>query len=163
MLSQAIHHPRFPVANPQWGPEKVPLTMNVPVAHWSMLFRPQYWGFILLDVERAFAFYWNMKIFLLVAGVFTLLMLLTHGSFLISAFGAAWVLWSGFTQWWYSTPAMLPEMIGCLALGVVAAHYIARSRGKAAAAIGAALLTVCAVNFALCLYPPFQVPLAYLG
>src|SRR4051812_13846956 len=49
MVSQSRLHPSFPLINPAWGPAEVPLIANLPARHWSMLLRPQYWGFFLLD------------------------------------------------------------------------------------------------------------------
>jgi hypothetical protein len=163
MLSQARHRPPFPVANPSWGPERAPLVMNFPVRHWSLAFRPQYWGFFLLDVERAFSFYWTMKAVFLLGGVFLLAMLLTRHDLAASLLIAAWVYFSGFVQWWYSTPAMMPEMIGCWALAVASAHYLACGRRRWVIAISALVMAAGTVGFLLCCYPPFQVPLIYLG
>ena len=163
ILSQANASPPFPVSNPAWGPERVPLIANLPVGHWSALARPQHWGFFVLDLERAYSFYWNMKAFLLWSGVFLLLMLLTGNNFGVSILGAAWAYFSGFTQWWYSTPAMLPEMVGCVALLLVAAHYLALSPHLWAISAAALVFVLCTLNAALMFYPPFQVPLFYFG
>lgn len=163
IVSQARSHPSFPLANPGWGPAQVPLIFNLPVRHWSMLVRPQFWGFFVLDLERGFAFYWNMKAFLLLGGVFLLLMLLTGNDFGTSLFGTAWVFFSGFIQWWFSTPAMLPEMVGCVALLLVAVHYLLLSSRRWVIAASALSVSVCLLNSTLSLYPPFQVPLLYLG
>ena len=163
MVSQAESRPSFSAANPSWGPSRTPLIMNLPVRHWSMAVRPQFWGFLVLDLERAFAFYWNMKAFLLLGGLFLLLMLLTGSDFGVSLLGTAWVFFSGFMQWWYSTPAMLPEMVGCVALVLVAMHYLVLSSSRWAIGASALVLSLCLLDSALSLYPPFQVPLLYLG
>ena len=163
MISQARARPDFPRENPSWGAEQVPLIFSLPVRHWSMAVRPQLLGFLALDLERGFAFYWAMKAFLLIAGVFLLLLLLTGNDFAVSLMGAAWIYFSGFMQWWYSTPAMLPETVGCIALFVVAAHYVALSPRRRAIAVSAGVGSLCLLDAALSLYPPFQVPLFYLG
>jgi hypothetical protein len=163
MVSQARQHPPFPLANESWGAARAPMTLGLPLRHWSAVFRPQYWGFLLLDVEWAFAFYWIMKTVLLVGGLFLLLMLLTNGEFGLSLMGTLCVYFSPYVQWWFSTPAMLPEMVGCLALALVAAHYLARSANRWVILGAGLVLAGSAINFALCLYPPFQVPLGYLG
>src|SRR5262249_51364628 len=80
----------------------------------------------------------------------------------VSLLGAAWIFFSGFTQWWYSNQ-QLPESIGWIALLVVATHYLALSRRPATIALAALAVFVGSVNFALALYPPSQVPLAYLA
>jgi hypothetical protein len=163
IVSQANARPSFPVVNPSFGPGEVPLIIDMPARHWSMLARPQFWGFFLLDLERGFAFYWNIKAVLLLGGVFLLLMLLTQNDFTISLLGALWVFFSGFMQWWYSGNSMPPDMLGCLALIVVAVHYIALSDVRWKIAVAAVIFVVCGLNFALHFYPPLQVPLFYLG
>jgi hypothetical protein len=163
ILSQARMRPPFPITNAGWGPAQVPLINNLPARHWSMLVRPQFWGFFILDLERGFAFYWNMKAFLLLAGVFLLLMLLTANDFGVSLLGTAWVFFSGFMQWWYSSPSMLPETVGCFALLLVAAHHLALSSRRWVIGAAALVCAVCLLNSVLSLYPPFQVPLFYLG
>ena len=127
-----------------------------------MLVRPRFWGFFVLDLERAFAFYWNIKAVVLVGGVFLLLMVLTESDFGLSLLGAAWVYWSGFMQWWYSSSSMLPEMVGAAALIVVAFHYVAFSSRRWAIVTAAIIGWACIVDFVSSFYPPFQVPLGYL-
>jgi hypothetical protein len=163
ILSQAHHDPPFPTTNLSWGSASVPLVLNVPTRHFSTLFRPQVWGYFLFDLERAHAFFWGMKAFILESGIFLLLMLLTRGDFGVSLLGAAWVFLSGFTQWWFSSPALLPEMVGCFALVLVAVGLLTLAPTRKGIAAGGLLFAICSVNFALCVYPPFQVPLFYLG
>ncbi len=163
VVSQARMLPAFPITNSGWGEAQVPLIINLPVRHWSMLVRPQFWGFFILDLERGFAFYWNMKAFLLLTGVFLLLMVLTGSDFGVSLLGTAWVFFSGFMQWWYSSPAMLPETVGCVALLLVSLHYLALSSRRWVIAAAALVSACCLLGSVLSLYPPFQVPLFHLG
>jgi hypothetical protein len=162
ILSQATVHPSFPIVNPRWGQGEVPLVFKFPARHWSMLFRPQFWGFFVLDLERAFAFYWDIRAVLLLAGTFLLLMVLTENDFWISVLGGVWLFFSGFIQWWYSNQ-LLPEMIGITGLMVVAAHYVALSPRRLVIVVSGLGFLFCAFNFALALYPPYQVPLFYIG
>jgi hypothetical protein len=163
IVSQATARPAFPVTNPRWGTAPVPLIINLPCRHWSMYVRPQFWGFFSLDLERGFAFYWNMKACLLLSGTFLLLMLLTGNDFGVSLLGIAWVFFSGFIQWWYSTPAMLPETVGYVAFLLVAVHYLTVDCRRWAVGLAALVIAFCLVNFLLSFYPAFQVPLYYLG
>jgi hypothetical protein len=162
IVSQATIRPSFPTVNPGWGPGRVPLLYRFPARHWSMLARPQLWAFFVLDLERAFAFYWNVQTVVFVAGTFLLLMLLTGNAFGVSMLGTAWLFFSGFVQWWYSNQ-LLPELIGCTGLLVVAAHYVALSPRRRAIVAWGAVFLLCAATFTLTLYPPYQVPLFYLG
>src|SRR5205814_4393220 len=88
ILSQAARQPRFPLANPGVGEHAMPLLNNLPVQHWSMLFRPQMWGFFIADVETAFAFYWNYKWFSLLLGAFLFLQAIARGNSFVALFGA---------------------------------------------------------------------------
>lgn len=162
IVSQATVHPPFPITNSRWGAAQVPLVFKFPVRHWSMLVRPQFWAFFILDLERAYAFYWDVRAVLLIGGMFLLLMLLTGNDFWVSVLGAIWVFFSGFIQWWYSNQ-LLPETIGCLALLIVAGHYLLLSSRRWVIAVAGVTCLICALDFALALYPPYQVPLLYLG
>ena len=66
----------MPVENPSLGAGMSPLLMSLPVKHYTMLFRPQLWGFFFFDIERGFAWFWNAKIFGLLASFYVLLLAL---------------------------------------------------------------------------------------
>ncbi|MBV9617786.1 MAG: hypothetical protein JO201_01110 [Verrucomicrobia bacterium] len=162
MLSQACHSPPFPIQNESLGDGFSPLLMSVPVAYYTTLFRPQLWGFFLFDFEHGFAFYWWCKAFGLALAMAWLLRQLGIKQKSIVWFGTAWVYFSSFVQWWFSTPAMLPEMLACWAM-MTGATLIMFQRASALRAVGAVCLFVFfGINFALCLYPGFQVPLLYV-
>jgi len=158
LLSQAAHD--FPLENENLGAGKAPLVTNVPVRHITSVLRPQYWAFFLLDVERGFSFYWNFKVFGLLLNSFLLLMLLTGNHFWLSVLGALWLFFSGFVQWWFS--AWTPEMIAAFCAMCIATIYILFSQKRWAIVLNSVIMIICSVYFALLLYPPFQIPLAYL-
>lgn len=163
ILSQCNSKNHFSTENYSLGGYKTPLVMNLPVAHFSTLLRPQYWLFFLVGTERAYAFYWNMKLVILVGGLFLLLMLLLENNFFLSLFGAIWIYFSGYIQWWYSSPAMLPELVGCFALFTSAFIISLTSRRKIVIIVASLVFLVSFFNFAISLYPPYQVPLVYLS
>lgn len=158
MLSQ--YELGFPTENDNLGGASDPLIANMPVEHFSTAFRPQHWGWFFLDAERGFAFFWSLKGLSLVTGSFLLLMLVTNSRFWLSLGGAAWLYFSSFIQWWYSTT--LVEMVASFCLIFVALAWLALSRRRAAVAAAALLLVATSVNFVLFFYPPFQVPLVWL-
>lgn len=151
----------FPMLNPSIGGGATPLFASLPVRHWAMFVRPQFWGFFTIGVQRGFAFYWDSKALGLCVGMFLLLMLLTNNHFGVSLLGAGWALFSGFTQWWYGSALLLET--GCLALLIVAAHYMLLSPSRRAIAVASIVFAVSALNFGLTFYPPFTLPLFYLG
>jgi hypothetical protein len=163
LLSQALHRPSFPLENPNLGAGKTPLLISLPARHYSMLFRPQLYGFFLFDLETAFAWFWNVKLFGLFISFFLLLRVLTRNNFSISLFGAAWMCLSAYTQWWFSCPPMLPEMLACWATAILCTIHLFRSDTLTSIILTSAVLVIAAIDYALCFYPPFQVPLTYLG
>jgi hypothetical protein len=163
LISQALHLPAFPVENPSVGAAKAPLIASLPVRHFIMLFRPQLYGFFLFKLEPAYAFYWGVKVFGLLTAFFFLFRILTGGKFWISLFGTLWIFFSAYIQWWFSCPPMLPEMLASWALAIICVICLFQKQTlprRIAAGIG---LIVGSINFVLCFYPPFQIPLIYIG
>ena len=162
MLSQAQQNPPFPIENPSLGAACAPLLMSIPVAYYTTLFRPQLWGFFIFDFERGFSFYWCAKIFGLLIAVGWMLRQIGLRSRFLIGFGAIWVLLSSYVQWWFSSPAMLPEMIATWAvcLGCAAVFFKDQNQWRTATAFAG--FVFCGTNFVLCLYPPYQIPLVLL-
>jgi hypothetical protein len=163
MLSQARQSPAFPIENANLGAGRAPLLMNMPVAYYTTLFRPQFWGFFVFDFEYGFSFYWCCKVFGLLLASVWLLRQIGIKSFAVVTFGTVWIFFSSFVQWWFSTPAMLPEMIACWAiLTGCALNFFSGFPGwrQALALCGFVFF---GINFVLCLYPGFQVPLLYVS
>ena len=163
ILSQCNSIPPFPIENYSLGGYRAPLVMSVPVKHFSTFLRPQFWLFFLVGTERAFAFYWSMKLVFLMGGVFLLLMMILENNFVISLFGALWVCFSGYIQWWYSSPAEWPELVGCFALFTTALVQILVSKRKVIIVLSSLVFLMSFFNFVASLYPPHQVPLVYLS
>jgi hypothetical protein len=163
MLSQARQLPPFPIENPSLGAGRAPLLMSVPVAYYTTLFRPQLWGFFIFDFERGFSFYWCCKIFgLLLASVWLLRRVGIKNPSIV-AFGTLWIFFSSFVQWWFSSPAMLPEMIACWAMltGCALSFFSDSPRWRLALVLIGFVFF--GINFTLCLYPGFQIPLLYVS
>ena len=163
IFSQARRTPAFSPINPTVGSDATPLVTNLPVRHWSTLFRPQMWPFFLLSTERAFAFYWNFKIFSLLLGAMLFFGVLTGGKTLLDLAGAIFLTFSFYVQWWLSTPTCLPEMLAMLffALWLLARVFRGRVRWQVTAAAVGAVIAI--ENFIFFCYPRFQVPLVYLA
>jgi hypothetical protein len=159
---QSFRTNRFEAADSPFGNFYTSLMGNVPVRHPTTLFRPQYWGFFALPLDYGFSFFWQMKWLLMLSGSFTLLLLLTGSSFAGIA-GALWLYYSGFTQWMYSSPSMLPEMCGTFCFLLVFAMYLTVGTQRWALAVFSVLLAACAVNFALCASLPHLVPYFWAG
>ena len=162
IINQSLRANRFEALNSELGGHSAALTGNIPIWHFSTLFRPQYWTFFLLPTDYAFAFYWQSKALILVLGTFAWLLVLTRSTFW-SATGSLWYLFSPLTQWAYSWPSALPEMVGLVLLATVAACCLTVETRKLALAFDSLALIVCSVDFALCAYPPHLIPLLWVG
>jgi hypothetical protein len=162
ILNQVFRRPALDVSDSAAGPDKTALLANIPVRDFTTIFRPQFWGFFFLPPAYGFAFYWQFKALLLFTGVFSLLLLLTHSSW-IAAFGALWYGFSPYTQWTYSWPSLLPEMVGLLCIVLFTLFYMSVGQRLAFLLASAAVCISCMVNFALCAYVPHMIPLVWLG
>jgi hypothetical protein len=152
----------FPSENPSLGVGKSPFLYSLPVRHYTAWSRPQLFGFFLFGAEWGYAWYWNVKIFGLLTTMYLLFWTLTKNSRL-SLFGALWVFFSNYVQWWFSCPPMLPEMLSSWAGVLVCAITILETESWRVRLVLTGAFVVCSLNFVLCLYPPFQIPLIYFG
>ena len=162
ILNQMLRRDRFAANSSLFGPDKAALFANVPTLHWSEWFRPQFWVFHWLPPAAAYACYWQTKGLLLLTGTFSLLLLLTRSS-VAAALGALWYFFSTYTQWCYSWPSLLPEMVGLFGWVMCLGAYLTIGRSRWRLTLAALFCTLFAVDFALCAYPPHQFPLVIFG
>lgn len=155
ILSQ--HEKNFPVVNESLGYGKTPLVWKLPTNHITSKIRPSQWGYYFLDIERAFSWNWNFKIFPFLISCFLLLMLFTRNHFLLSLFGSFWVLLSSAIQWWSINTELLTY--GCLSL--ISFIYILISTRPWTIIVNGILLLISFHSFVLLMYPAYQVPLSY--
>lgn len=159
-LSQANSSPRFSVENPSVGPSTSALFVGLPVRHWTALFRPSHWGFFLLDVERGFSWMWMTRVVTCFAVLFLLMYELSLKSAVLAAVGALSIFFSSFVQWWFASVA---ELLMCFCAACLALRYVLILPSSSKVILSSVLLFVSAAGFLLAVYPPFQIPLIYLG
>src|SRR6202035_2118118 len=162
ILYQLFRDSQLSVEGGPVGPGRAAILWNIPVKYVTTLFRPQLWPFFIFSPQRAFSIYWQLKIALLIIGPFTLFHLITRRTG-ISVALTLFLFFSPYTQWTFSSPTALPEMNGsaCLAAFLLCRALVARNKlFMFAASMVAGLF---AVNFALCMYPPSQVAIAWVA
>lgn len=162
ILNQLFRRDTLAVNDTLLGPGKTAVMGNVPCRHFTQFFRPQFWAFFILPAETAFSAYWQAKALLLLTGIFTLILLLTRSSF-VAALCALWFYFSAFTQWGYSWASLLPEMVGLFCWTIALVCYLAVGRNRVLLILSAVFCAVSAIDFALCAYPPHQLPLIVFG
>lgn len=151
----------LPVDNSNIGPPGAALLVAVPVKHISMIAQPKYWGFLFLDVDRAFAWFWMVKALGLLLFGFLLFLTLTRNDFVLSIAGAVGLYSSSYLQWWFS--AFTPEVLTGFMASLVGAIYLFKGTRQRSVWAGALILPLSMVNLILHLYPAHIVPLAYLA
>ena len=149
----------MPLRNYTLGGGATPLVWGLPVKDISTILRPALWSYFIFDIERAFAFAWNFKIFIFLISTFLTLMILTQNNFLLSVCGSFFIFLSGGVQWWsYSIADYMLYLNGIF----VSLIYILYSKLRWPLFVAGFSLLLSAYGFIFNLYPPFQVPLAYL-
>jgi len=159
-MAQAAHRPPFPVVNRNIGLGHNMLMSNfsLPVRHPLTLFHPDSWGFFLgNDIGMAWL-WWSRLLGLFV--VWTLVFLtVTGGRVDLSLLAGLALVASPFFQFWCLRPAPVVIFAGIVLL---AALRVTFSHRRVEILLWGAALGWAGAAFGLSLYPPFQVPLAYL-
>ncbi len=158
-LAQAHHEPAFPRVNTSIGLGQDVILTDIPIRHWSALFRPFSWGFFLGD-DLGVAWMWWSQLLGFAAVTFALLRLVAPGRDALAAAGALLLLASPFLQFWALLPSRFMVYAG---LGVLGAHGILQARTPRQSAPHAVLLAWGLGCLGLALYPPYQLPLAQLA
>ncbi len=160
LLSQYNSKPQWPTNNPSVGAESSALLVGLPSKHWSAMFRPAHWGFFIFDFERGFSWLWMFRTVVVFAALTLLCTQIGAGSLSIGLAGAIWIFYSSFVQWWLASVA---ELLAYFSLACLSLRQLFWARGKWDLFVASVLFLLFFVAFALVIYPPFQVPLLYLG
>lgn len=147
--------------NPSIGGEEAPLLAALPTMHSWAIAQGEFYGFHLFDPVTGFSWWWGYKTFGLLLSFFWLFLLLTRGNVAASVLGTVWVYGSSFVQWWFSSNMI--ELLIAFALATIGSIYLFLAHRRIMVVLGATLLAYSVLNLLLHLYPPFIVPLAYLG
>lgn len=162
-LAQQAHAPRFPVVNRNLGTGGQNMLVvgmtGVPVAHPSALARPATWGFFVLPLRQALAWYWWLPFFACFAALWWLIGRIACIGWRPAAALAAALAWSAYTLAFSGWPAYL-LFFG--AVGLSCAMQALRTARVWAGAWWGAGLGLSLAGYVLVLYPAWQVSLGYL-
>ena len=153
----AQHQRGYPDSNDLVGYGKSPLLMGLPTMNVISMVKPALWGYYFLDIERAFSWHWNFKIFPFLIATFLFLMLLTKNHFWLSLVGSIWLLLSSAVQWW----SMYNELFTYGFVALISFVYLLFSKKTGLIFLNGILFSIAAYCFAMVLYPAYLVPLAY--
>ena len=153
----------FPAVNDKIGlGEDMSMILDVPFRNVYTVFKPQNLFFFVLPFGTAFAAKWWFIAAVLALGFYFLMDSLFPNRKLIISLGAVLLLFNPFVQWWYQSITLLS-----IGWAMWAAYFAIKlfSDNKsvkrlALYGLGLAYVLVC---FILLLYPPFQIPVAYVA
>lgn len=134
-------------------------TQNLPTKTLFSIFRPTHFFFYLSsDTELSYSFYWWAEMGLMIICIYLLLLEITNKNLLISILGSSILFLSPFFHWWNQF-----NCITWLSLGIYFFLKIIKSTKVSRILLYGMGFTYSLISFALILYPPFQVPLAYIA
>ncbi|MGB6116143.1 MAG: hypothetical protein WBF97_13790, partial [Comamonas sp.] len=162
-LAQQAHAPRFPVVNRNLGTGGQNMLVvgmtGVPVAHVSTLARPATWGFFVLPLRQALAWYWWLPFFACFAALWWLIGRVASIGWRPAAALAAALAWSAYAMAFSGWPAYL-LFFG--AAGLSCAIHALRTGRMWVGTLSGAGLGLALSGYVLVLYPAWQVSLGYL-
>ncbi|MCB2017107.1 MAG: hypothetical protein KDF54_06300, partial [Hydrogenophaga sp.] len=147
--------------NPNIGPPGATLVNGVPVLHPVLLANPQFWGYVLFDIEHGFSWHWGVRAISLLGALFGLLLLLTRGQTVVAWAGALAIFGSSQVQWWYAS--WLTEIIAGMAGALVGLFLWANSPSRKVAYGAGILAALCGMHVISHPYLPAVMSLAFLG
>lgn len=163
-LSQTQSSTPFSVVNDSITPggHNVVTTLGAPIKNIYTLAKPCHWGFLFLPADYAFAWYWNMKIILIIMLAFELSMIITRRNELISVLGSCWIAFAPAVQWWFAQH--VGDITLYLLAMVVTFYYFFRNfKSTPKKIVFAFLFSLSCVGYVTPLYPPLQVPFGFLA
>ena len=133
---------------------------GLPAWNLAVVFKPFYWGFLLLGTERGYSLLTLLRVVCLAAVSYAAAKRYTRGSRPLSVAAAFLITLSPYVQWWFSQS--ICEVL-IFSQGAVLAWIKALKAGTPAKRLGfGALGAWCLGCFALVLYPAWLIPVLYL-
>jgi len=158
-LAQAAHDPAFPVVNENIGAgQNMLVPLLLPVVHPVTLFRPILWGYFIGN-DAGLAWMWWSQALGLFAVWLLVFLVITRDRFGLACAGSLLLVCSPFFQFFSFNAAAVTIYMGLCFLATVG--WVTTRRPRAMLGWGL-LLGWSGACFALTLYPPYAVTLAYL-
>ncbi|GGG08275.1 DUF7657 domain-containing protein [Paenibacillus aceti] len=153
----------FEIINKNIKSEGINATMlNTPTWSPDILGKPYFWGFLLFGGDYGLSWYWSFKLISIFLLSFEICVFITKNKKL-SLLGALWITLSPSIQWWFDTSAAVTEVILLSEAMIVCIITFMKYKDQV---IKRQLLIIAFIlagtGFVTILYPPVQVPMAYL-
>lgn len=146
-------------------PEATPIDMTMTYAQpaWALatFFRPFLWGFMFLGSDRGLAFFWCARLVVLLLVSYEFGRWLTKDNRQLAAAYGILVGLSPIVQWWFAVNGTAEVLIFGQAAVLLFRGYL-QAHSKLLVWLHALATMYCFGGFLLVLYPPLQIPLAYI-
>lgn len=147
-------NPTFP------GGSDMVVLNELPNWHWSSLFRPHLWGYLLFGLDVGVAWHWWVPALALVSGCYLFVVSMLPRRPLTAAFFAVGIYFTPLLQWFYTPSSVLPVAWALIAMaGVV---WVVSDPRLWVRVTWAAVVGFLAVTMAMGLYVPFMLPGLYV-
>ena len=135
----------------------VNLFPQLPTRNISILSNLFMTGFLFLNAEMGFSFYWFGRLFAMFFAAFEISMILTKKNKLYSLLGAVLITFAPATQWWFPISVL---MYGQWAI-VFIDRFLKATKWQMKT-LYSLLLALAGSGYIMCIYPAWQVPFGYL-
>ena len=132
---------------------------NSPVKDITVLGKPLNWGYMLLGNEYGLSWYWCMKILLMFLAAFEVCYIITKKNKKLSIVGAIMIAFAPAIQWWFA-PHMPDVVLWAMVLFSFLYHFFTNQK-RWVRNVLTILLPISVMQFAVALFPSFQVGLGY--
>ncbi len=136
------------------------LPFGLPDRQPATIMEPQNWGFLFLDVGRAYAWKWWVPALSLVVAAFALMVTLLPRRPLVAAALSVGFFFSPFFQWWFEPAAQWPVAWG--AITITAIVWALRQTTLRSRLVWAVLVGYLTTVMAAGIYAPFIIPVVYV-
>lgn len=125
--------------------------------NYSALAKPADWGYYLFGSEYGLAFVWSFRMIFGFLFSFELCMILSKQNRLLSLMGGTMIWFSSFNMWWSTVTWLIAGQAA-----IVFSYYFIREKNRWKRALYGIGIALSASNFAVDLYPAWQVPAGYV-
>ena len=141
----------------------IDMTMIFGQPAWALatFFRPFLWGFMLFGSDRGLAFFWCARLVVLLLVSYEFGRWLTKDNRQLATAYGVLVGLAPIVQWWFAINSTAEALIFGQAAVLLFRGYL-RANSKLRIWLLAMAAMYCLGGFALVLYPPLQIPLAYV-
>ena len=142
-------------------PTDVFLEYGLPISTPLMVFKPFLLGYLFLPIAKGMSFFWCGRLIALSMISFEFGRLITKDNRLLSIVYSSMIVFSPVVQWWFAINGFV-EMLIFFQLSLICFDKFLKDGHALRRFLYVAVIGICAGGYALTMYPPWMIPLAYV-